>query len=271
MLRHFLRAGRSEAAVSRTIVAPRHRGCRAVTDSNPVGIPAPTMKTRTSHVLLALGVALLVFLGLRAYRWVTERERAARLAATEQAAALERENEAARLARTQAEAHRLSALKAQQDAERAEAELARLRAEQAAAEAARLAAEQAAREAAEMQARLARERDLASGEARRLAELREREAAEAARVREEALRRLAETERLSRERAEQEAARLARLRAQRELELEAERALLTRGVLPPDYKRRQHYYQAIEMQNAAIEAENARTKERNQSRIAPAP
>jgi hypothetical protein len=40
---------------------------------------------------------------------------------------------------------------------------------------------------------------------------------------------------------------------------------------PPDYKRRQHYYQAIEMQNASIEAENLRTKARNESRLAPTP
>ncbi len=229
------------------------------------------MKKRTSLVLVIAGVALMVFLGYRGYRWAADREQAARLAAKEQASALERETEAKRLARIEAEAHRLSALKAQQDAERAEAELARLRAEQATAESARLAAESAAREAAETQARLARERDLASGEARRLADLREREAAEAAAAREAALRRLADAERLSRERAEREAARLAKLREQRELELEAERSLLTRGILPPDYKRRQHYYQAIEMQNASIEAENVRTKARNESRLSPTP
>lgn len=229
------------------------------------------MKTIRSTILLFLVVGGVGFFGYRAYRWNTDRERTARLAAAEQAAALERENEARRQARIEAEAHRLSALKAQQDAVRAEAELARLRAAQADAELARAAAERAAKEAAETQARLARERELASGEAQKLAERREREAADAARARDEALRRLAESERLSRERAEREAARLARLREQRELELEAERTLLARGVLPPDYKRRQHYYQAIEMQNAAIEAENTRTKERNQQRLAPTP
>ena len=111
------------------------------------------MKTIRSTILLFLVVGGVGFLGYRAYRWNTDRERTARLAAAEQAAALERENEARRQARIEAEAHRLSAPKAQQDAVRAEAELARLRAEQADAELARAAAERAAKEAADTQAR----------------------------------------------------------------------------------------------------------------------
>ncbi|MBL9204457.1 MAG: chromosome partitioning protein ParA, partial [Opitutaceae bacterium] len=138
-------------------------------------------------------------------------------------------------------------------------------------EAARAAAEAAAREAAATRERLTREREQAVGDARRLAELREKEALVAERARADALSKLQDAERLSRERAEREASRVAALHQQRELELEAERALLTRGILPADYKRRQHYYQTIEMQNDRIAAENAAIRAKAAPSPAPAP
>lgn len=215
------------------------------------------MKKSITLVLIAVLALASIYFGYQSYRAGVDRDMAARAIAAEQAAALERDADVRRKGKAEAEAHRLAALKAEQDAEAATVELARLRAAQANAEAARLAAETAAREAAATRERLTREKEQAVGEARRLAELREKEASDAQRVRDEALRKLADVERLSRERADREAARMASLKQQQELELEAERSLLTRGILPADYKRRQHYYQMIEMQNAGISAENA--------------
>ncbi|HRE04553.1 MAG TPA: hypothetical protein PKX00_03020, partial [Opitutaceae bacterium] len=80
-----------------------------------------------------------------------------------------------------------------------------------------------------------------------------------------------DAERSSREQADREAARLAAVKQRRELELEAERALLTRGILPADYKRRQHYYQMIEMQNSRISEENAALRAKAEPNQAPAP
>ena len=197
------------------------------------------------------------FFGYKAYRAGVERDVAARTAAADKMAGEEKLGDASRKAKAEAEAHRLAALQAQQASEAATREVTRLRAAQATAEAARVAAEAAAREAKATRERLTREKEAAVGESRRLAELREKDAEAVERERDAALQKLKDVERQSREMADREAARLVALKDRQELELEAERSLLTRGILPADYKRRQHYYQNIQMQNADIAAENA--------------
>jgi len=65
---------------------------------------------------------------------------------------------------------------------------------------------------------------------------------------------VAEIERLQREAAAREAARLAALKRQQELEAEVILAdLLPHAVYPQDYKRREHYYLNVEMLNAQIQ------------------
>ncbi|HEY5550581.1 MAG TPA: hypothetical protein VIK52_01735, partial [Opitutaceae bacterium] len=98
-----------------------------------------------------------------------------------------------------------------------------------------------------------------------LADIREREAREAEAARLAAIKKV-EDEGRAREQArlladERERARLEALRRQAELDaLTRADALVTRLVLPDDYKRRRHYYMNVETYNAQILSEISEKK-----------
>ena len=218
---------------------------------------------RTTLIILALLLLLGVggYFGFQAYKRNSTSGNAQSLAAAEQADADRRKAEAAA---AEAEAARLASEKARKDAEAvAAAELERRRAAEI-AEAARLASEreQAAAAAAD-QERAAKAAAELQANARRASELRAQETAAAEQARLAALAKLAAAEQEKQEAAAREAARLAALKAQQEREaaLAAIKPdLIDRSVLPPDYKRREHYYMQVELQNsdAIAEAEAAK-------------
>jgi fused signal recognition particle receptor len=87
------------------------------------------------------------------------------------------------------------------------------------------------------------------------AERREKAAAEAEVARLAALEELSRIEREKKATADREAARLAALKRQQELEaaeaLQKKVPIINRTIMPTDYKRREHEYLNVEMENAA--------------------
>ena len=101
-------------------------------------------------------------------------------------------------------------------------------------------------------ARLAKEKDALECEARRLAEQQKKEAIIADAARRDSQLRLAEAEQQKRELADRESARLAALTSRQAIGVQAtKRILLGKSILPPDYKRRNHYYMQIDLLNTA--------------------
>lgn len=208
---------------------------------------------KRKHLIIILIFALLGggFLGYRAYQTASQREADARQAALVLAESDRLKLEAEKRAAAEAEARRLSELKAQDEARQNEEKLARLRAQQEANEAARLAAAEEARKVAAQLERLNQEKLAAEAEAKAQAELRAQESAAAEKARIAALKRL---EALEHERDElaaaQAAAKAAADAAGKRAPLWAPGPLLGRNILPADYKRRQHYYQQVFTFNA---------------------
>ena len=210
------------------------------------------MKKGATIALIVLIAASCGFYGFKRYKQASEQALADQRLAADKAEQTRLQAEAVKRAEAEAEDHRLAALKAQKEAEQTALELQKLRADQAATEAARLAAEKEVAAAEAERARLAKEKEALEGEARRLAEQREKEAAIADAARRDALLKLAEVEQQKRELADREASRLASLKTQQAMEEQTvKRILLNKSILPPDYKRRDHYYMKIDLMNAA--------------------
>jgi len=200
-------------------------------------------------VALAVGGGII---GYRNYDQNKESERAARRAVFEKSERERIAREEQKKAEAEAEARRLAEARAADDAESGAKELERLRAVEAEAEARRLQAEQEVREAAEARDRLALEKQKADAEARAELQRRVKAAADAETARLAALNEIARADREKKEAATREAARLAALQRQQELEAAELKKipLINRAIYPTDYKRREHYYLDVEMQNA---------------------
>ena len=210
------------------------------------------MKKGIIIAIIVLIAATCGFYGFRQYKRSSEQALTDQRFAADKAEQTRLQADAARRAEAEAESHLLAALKAQKDAEQAALELQKLRSEQATAEAARIVAEKEAATAEAERARLAKEKESLEGEARLLAEQREKEATIADAARRDALLKLADAEQKKRELADREAARLAALKTQQAIEEQAaKRILLGKSILPPDYKRRDHYYMQIDLINTA--------------------
>ena len=210
------------------------------------------MKKGIIIAIIVLIAATCGFYGFRQYKRSSEQALTDQRFAADKAEQTRLQADAARRAEAEAESHLLAALKAQKDAEQAALELQKLRSEQATAEAARIVAEKEAATAEAERARLAKEKEALEGEARLLAEQREKEATIADAARRDALLKLADAEQKKRELADREAARLAALKTQQAIEEQAaKRILLGKSILPPDYKRRDHYYMQIDLINTA--------------------
>jgi len=199
-----------------------------------------------------LGLAVAVT-GYHAYRSNQDKILSAERSAAERADADARRLEAEHKAAAETEARRLAELKARQDAADAEKRLADLRAQQAESEKQRIAAEAALAQMTAERERLEKEKEAAQGEARVQAELREKEAAEAEARRQTALKQLQQAEDEKRAMVDREAARLAALKKQQELEANLKlRSVYERSIYPSDYKRREHYYMNIDLLNAGL-------------------
>ncbi len=205
-------------------------------------------KTPVIVTIVILGLIAAGF-AYRSYKADAERTLAAQRDADDRAAAEQRRLETERRAAAEAEAARLATLKAQQEAEAAEKNLAQLRADEAAATAARQAAEAEVSRLTAERERLRLEKEAAQGEARKLAEARERAAADAEQARLDAVEKLSALEREKRETADREAARLASLKHQQELEAAQPRPRHFWSIYPNDYKRKEHYYLEMDLLN----------------------
>jgi hypothetical protein len=201
------------------------------------------MKKKILLLSVLLVILFGVYLGYRGYvQHKLENEQAAQ-ALSREIAERERLAELERRASAEAEAHRLAEMQARREAEDSERRLADLQAAQDRATAERAAAEAALARMQEETERLRAEKEAAQGESRRLAELREQESAAANAARLAALEKLRALEQEKRDLTDREAARLAALRRQAELEALAYRnaAPAERIVYPPDYKPRDHH------------------------------
>jgi hypothetical protein len=201
-------------------------------------------------VVLAL---IASFFGYRSWKDSMDRDLAERRERDVDAGKTEAEQRAA----AEAEAARLAQEKTRLDADENARKLAELRTAQAALDAERKKAEEAEREAAAEKVRLEQAKAAADQEASRLSAERAKAEADADAARQAAMEKLAELDRQKQEIADREAARLAALKHQQELEsLVNLREILGHAVYPNDYKRRDHYYLGIEMINNEIEREN---------------
>jgi len=228
----------------------------------------PAMNRGTIITLIVIALALVGgTFGYRKYQQNKEREQADRRAVFEKYEQERLAREAQKKAEAATEAQRLADAKAAADAEANAKELERLRAEQAEAEARRLVAEQEAQQATAARERLALEKQRADATAHVELERREKAAAEAEAARLAALNEIARVEKQKKDAADREAARLAALKRQQELEAaEANKIpVITRAIYPTDYKRREHYYLDVEMQNAENAKPPTRPKPAGQS------
>jgi hypothetical protein len=230
------------------------------------------MKRGPIIAFIAIVVLLAGFFGSRAFKRHQSEQMAARLSAQHEADAARKAEEDKKRAQAEAEAHRLAEMKAKQDADESAAELARLQADQLAAEGRRRAAEDEAKQAAALRERLTKEKEASEGEARRIAEEREKDAIRAEEARKAALAQLAEVEKGKKEKTDREAFRLAALRRQQESEahLAAQSEILARSIYPADYKRREHYYMSVDMENAERQRPSGSTAPATDSKTAPA-
>jgi hypothetical protein len=190
--------------------------------------------------------------GYRNHKQNTEREMQERRAAFDKAEAARHAEEARKNQETLAEARRLADAKAAAESEASAKELERLRIEQADAEARRVAAEEEANQAIKAREKLALEKQQADAEARAELERRVKAAADAETARLASLQELSRLEHEKKAAADRETARLAALQRQQELEASEARKTpeISRSIYPADYKRRQHYYLDVDMQNA---------------------
>ena len=172
--------------------------------------------------------------GYRNHKQNTERELQERRAAFDKAEAARHAEEARKNEESLAEARRLALAKAAAESEASAKELEHLRTEQIEAEARRLAAQEEAQNAIKAREKLALEKQ--KSDAARLAALQE----------------ISRLEHEKKAAADREAARLAALQRQQELEVAEAKKIpaIPRLIYPSDYKRRQHYYLDVEMQNA---------------------
>jgi len=218
-------------------------------------------RTVIALIIIALAVGGGI-IGYRNYQQDKESEQAARRAVFEKSEKERIAREEQKKADAEAEARRLAEAKASADAEASAKELERQRAEQAAADALRLQDEQSAKQVAAERERLALEKQKADAEARVELQRRVKASADAEAARLAALNEIARAEKEKKDAEVREAARLAALKRQQELEAsEASKVpVITRTIYPTDYKRREHYYLDVEMQNA----ENAKPPTRPQ-------
>jgi hypothetical protein len=202
-------------------------------------------------IVIALAVGGGVY-GYRNHKQTTQREMQERRAAFDKAEAARRAEDARKNEEAQAEARRLAEAKSAAESDASTKELERLRVEQADAEARRVAAEEEANQAIKARERLALEKQKADAEARVELERRVKAAGETEAARLAALQEISRLEQEKKAAADREAARLAALQRQQELEAsEAQKIpVISRSILPSDYKRREHYYLDVEMQNA---------------------
>lgn len=218
-------------------------------------------RTIIALIIIALAVGGGI-IGYRNYQQNNESERAARRAVFEKSEKDRIAREEQKKAETEAEAHRLAEAKAAADAEASAKELERLRAERADADARRLQAEQDAQQTVAERERLALEKHKADAEARVELQRRVKAAADAEAARLAALGEITRVEKEKKDADAREAARLAALQRQQELEVAESHKVpvITRTIYPTDYKRREHYYLDVEMENA----ENAKPPTRPQ-------
>lgn len=225
--------------------SPIRRCCRAPFRSSI------TVMDRTIWVIIAVvAISVAGFFGYRAHQ-ASEKQKAHLARNSQLEAELEAsrmaERDAARLADQEAEARRLSGLKAQQETEAEARRLAQSAAELEAQEMARIQAEEAAQRAATELERIRSEKALLEAEARRLREQRELEAAEAARNLEEAQMALEEMERRKNAEINRQAELIAAYSREPTpspvvSESEEELRRRSRIVFPANYKRAAHTY-----------------------------